>query len=785
MSSEKERPHAPPEDEPMKRQSFSYDKEDKRPTNSDEGTNRYFASPSPPPYGMMQRHGLDQHNNRQMMGRPMSPHGRQMDDSDFTDAMIFLNRIKEEFADNLQIYDSFLETLRDFKFEKIDADEVCKAVRILFKDKPFLIRLFDEYLPHHLRFMEARGYEIPQQMVERQKFNQFRGGPFMTQPMHMGQMPPNAPMHMNRMAHPVPPQFMPRPIRQNSPPPVVTHPENVPRFKSMPQPQPEPESPKHKTAHEFVQLVKKRYINKPLVYRQFVELLQNSKNSFEKLYTQVSALLTDSPDLVEKFEKNFKMTKENSAEPVYLADSDPLKKIKQKLRDQGTLEPFLKIINFYNQNYLTVTDLIELVQPIIDDKENMTAFRSFIKYNEVPCELEVTKPKVAERIGSYKLLQTPAFNQFSQSSISRELINLSLVSVSTLESEEDTYVFRHKNDSEELLARIVDERSEADLSIDRLKFLITKLEELYESEIDGELEMNNLRMSSSLMKETLKKIYDNKSGEILESILTNPRKSIPVILKRLYSVYKENMEKMREYKKYWRSIVEENYYRAYDTKGVHYRSQEKNYLSVRYIRSESENQMTFDIGDMEIFKLVRDLFNVFIRHRGSNGFRKPSAESQIEMYDLLFENFYKDQFTMLADFETFSFIYFVLILCDRFKEMKGISLPPLSSNPMAVSINLQKEFLIKDRFAEIVSSAHSLMCKEIDASRFEDNVRRLSNSMGFKLYNLKKIMAKIEKLINSRLGADEIKEDDESDLGQYTICKKGNVITIYKAEEIK
>lgn len=779
MSSEKDRPHLPTEDETPKRQSFPYEKEDKRPT-ADESMGRYY-SPSPPPYGMIQRHGLDQHNNRPMMPRPISPHPRQMEDSDFTDAMIFLNRIKEEFSDNLQVYDSFLETLRDFKFEKIDADEVCKAVRILFKDKPFLIRLFDEYLPHHLRFMESRGYEMSQQMAERQKFNQFRG-PYMGQPMHMPQMPPNPQMHMGRMGHQVPPQFISRPIRQ-SPPPVVTHPENAQRFK--PTPQPAPESPKHRTAHEFVQLVKKRYMNKPLVYRQFVELLQNSKNSFEKLYTQVSALLIDSPDLVEKFEKNFKMTKENANEPIYLADNDPLKKIKQKLRDQGTLEPFLKIINFYNQNYISSTDLIELVQPILDDKENIAAFKSFIKHTEIPGDLEFKKPKVNERIGSYKILGVKPSDPFERFPLSRDVINLSLISVSTLESEEDTYVFRHKNDSEELLARIVDERSEADLAIDRLRFLIAKLEELYESDVDGILELSSLRMSSSLCRETLRSIYDNNSQKVLEALLNNPKKSLPIILKRLYSVYKENMEKMREYRKYWRTMIEENYYRAYDTKGVYYRSQEKNYLSVRFIRSESENSMVFDIGDSEIMKLVRELFSLFIQHRGSNGFKKPSFEAQLEIYDSLLENFKNEEFNTLVDFETFSFLYFVLILVSRFKELKDMSFPPLSSNPMAVSINLQEEFLINDRFSEIVNCAYSLMRKEIDASKFEDNVRRLSNSTGFKLYNLRKIMAKIEKLIGSRLGEEDAREDEESDGGQYTIIKKGNIISICKAEEIK
>ena len=39
-------------------------------------------------------------------------------------------------------------------------------------------------------------------------------------------------------------------------------------------------------------------------------------------------------------------------------------------------------------------------------------------------------------------------------------------------------MFRDKNSSEELLSRIDDERSEGDLNMGRLKYLIGKLEEL-------------------------------------------------------------------------------------------------------------------------------------------------------------------------------------------------------------------------------------------------------------------------------------------------------------------
>ncbi|EQB61422.1 histone deacetylase sin3 component [Vairimorpha apis BRL 01] len=95
------------------------------------------------------------------------------EDAEVCDAMNFLNRIKNEFSEDLVTYDNFLETMRDYKFGKIDADEVCKAVVLLFKDKSHLIDLFNEYLPNHLKFPpDNRKNEFMARNFERMSLNQ-------------------------------------------------------------------------------------------------------------------------------------------------------------------------------------------------------------------------------------------------------------------------------------------------------------------------------------------------------------------------------------------------------------------------------------------------------------------------------------------------------------------------------------------------------------------------------------------------------------------------------------
>ena len=156
IQSEQDRMFSSDESEQKRIPNVPYNSEEKQTTNLDDYHDakpqgmRYYPGISGPQHPIIPRHESEQILSR-APPRPPSPRANNPEDSDLTDAMVFLNSIKDEYADSLPVYDSFLETMSDFKFGKIDADEVCKAVRILFKHKPFLIRFFDE---HHLRYSD-------------------------------------------------------------------------------------------------------------------------------------------------------------------------------------------------------------------------------------------------------------------------------------------------------------------------------------------------------------------------------------------------------------------------------------------------------------------------------------------------------------------------------------------------------------------------------------------------------------------------------------------------------
>lgn len=728
-------------------------------SQSAKGSQSNKSSPSATPQHDRTEHGSADQPGSHFTGLPGGrpdihrPAGMP-EDADLTDAMVFLNRIKEEYADSLSVYDNFLETMRDFKFGKIDADEVCKAVRILFKDKPFLIHLFDEYLPQYLRYGERTAFE-QRAAFEQPKFPQFRPGFPQSMPMNrmMGQAVP-----MQR-------GFVPRPK------------------------QPEGETPKQRLAEDFIHLVKKHYTADPSVYKQFVELLQRSRDSFSKLLGEVSLLFSDAPELIELFERNFRPATSDSGQAA-----DPLRAIKEALAQRNLLEDFLKILNFYNQNYISAHDLVALIKPLIPDQGALDAFKSFIRYEEQGFgNGYATVDGRAGQVGSYRLLAQPV--QLGPAVC--EVVNNLCISVSTHESEEDTYVFRNKNSSEELLVRVSDERSESDLLLRRLKYLICRLDEAHATQPE-KLELDGIHMSAALVKETLRQIYEGKSREVLEALLDNPAKAIPIVLRRLYSVYRENLAVHRQHRRAWRELVQEHYYKAYDTRGVAFRAGERKFLTLRHIHSIADTPLVLERPTSELISLLRHLFSLFIANPMAVPQRKYPSERLMACFDTTLGRILGDgvangnepknaaeasqldtntSIDLTVDFDLYAFALYFCTLWSRFAELRSLNGPPLTSSPMAVRLGLQDEFCITDRYSGVLAAAEALAARDIDAEQFEERVRFLTDSTGYKLYNLKRILSKLEKLTVQLISSEE-GEAEPLFPGEYSVSCTAEAITL-------
>lgn len=96
-------------------------------------------------------------------GAPATHHKMELHD-----AFAYLDRVKAEFADQPDVYNRFLQIMREFKANAIDANGVIVRVVQLFKGHKVLIQGFNAFLPrtHHIDPMVAETGMLPPHLMQ-------------------------------------------------------------------------------------------------------------------------------------------------------------------------------------------------------------------------------------------------------------------------------------------------------------------------------------------------------------------------------------------------------------------------------------------------------------------------------------------------------------------------------------------------------------------------------------------------------------------------------------------
>ncbi|KAG0046467.1 Transcriptional regulatory protein sin3 [Gryganskiella cystojenkinii] len=66
---------------------------------------------------------------------------------DVRDALSYLDQVKAQFQDHPDVYNRFLDIMKDFKSQNIDTPGVIEVVSTLFNGHPTLISGFNTFLP--------------------------------------------------------------------------------------------------------------------------------------------------------------------------------------------------------------------------------------------------------------------------------------------------------------------------------------------------------------------------------------------------------------------------------------------------------------------------------------------------------------------------------------------------------------------------------------------------------------------------------------------------------------
>ncbi|GJE93673.1 histone deacetylase complex, regulatory component SIN3 [Phanerochaete sordida] len=178
-----------------------------------------------------------------------------------TDALGYLDCVKQQFADQSDVYNRFLDIMKDFKSQLIDTPGVIERVSTLFRGYPQLIQGFNTFLP--------AGYRIE----------------CTTDGDNSDLITVTTPSGTTTQA-----------IREHLPPRpsllgdlVIAAPGAVDTEQDI------------KRALQYVQRVKNRYANDPHKYKAFLEVLSPEEGAGEDVLSLVERLFKDDEDLKQGF----------------------------------------------------------------------------------------------------------------------------------------------------------------------------------------------------------------------------------------------------------------------------------------------------------------------------------------------------------------------------------------------------------------------------------------------------------------------------------------------------
>ncbi|KAJ7603117.1 histone deacetylase complex, SIN3 component [Roridomyces roridus] len=265
-----------------------------------------------------------------------------------TDALSYLDAVKNQFQDQPEVYNRFLDIMKDFKSQVIDTPGVIQRVSQLFHGNPSLIQGFNTFLPLGYRIDVSHSdhtITVTTPTGTSTQNTDYSHGQHSRIARDIPGFGPNIahPMPFAGIRNPVPalPPIGSGPgSRSLTPLYHVPHPQQVPRqatFEPPPFGGGNPNHPQTQTnaaasflgnlnnnsrnapekqqapsgefnhAIQYLNKIKARYVDDPNTYKQFLDILQAYQKEQRQIkdsqvYVQVQHLFRDAPDLLGEFQ---------------------------------------------------------------------------------------------------------------------------------------------------------------------------------------------------------------------------------------------------------------------------------------------------------------------------------------------------------------------------------------------------------------------------------------------------------------------------------------------------
>ncbi|RWS25812.1 Paired amphipathic helix protein Sin3a-like protein, partial [Leptotrombidium deliense] len=312
-------------------------------------------------------------------------------------------------------------------------------------------------------------------------------------------------------------------------------------------------------------------------------------------------------------------------------------KVRKALRVQEVYDNFLRCLLLYNHEVVSRSELILLVTPFLGKfPELLKWFKEFLgcreggsgtpnSYSNAPSNLlnnmeglpqrvvgirERERDRMNSEVGmeidyasckrygaSYRALPKNYMQPkcSGRTPLCKEVLNDTWVSFPSW-SEDSTFVTSRKTQYEEYIYRCEDERFELDVVIETNLATIRVLEavqkKLTKMTYD---ERNKHRLddclggtSAVIHQRAIRRIYGDKAVEIIEGLKKNPAVAVPLVLRRLKAKEEEWREAQKQFNKVWREQNEKYYLKSLDHQGMSFKQNDIKLLRSKSLLNEIE-----------------------------------------------------------------------------------------------------------------------------------------------------------------------------------------------------
>ncbi|KAF2498321.1 hypothetical protein BU16DRAFT_558387 [Lophium mytilinum] len=280
---------------------------------------------------------------------------------------------------------------------------------------------------------------------------------------------------------------------------------------------------------------------------------------------------------------------------------------KKFIGNKNTMNEFLKLCNLFSQDLIDKNLLYTRAQSFIGGNPDLLEwFRQFLSIEEERITIKTKAKTVTSRVSlsncrglgpSYRLLPKRERERVcsGRDQLCQAVLNDEWASHPTWASEDSGFVAHRKNQYEEGLHRIEEERHDYDFNIEACIRTIQQLEpiatQLLQSSADERLTFvlppGLGGQSETIYKRVIRKIYGrDKGNQVIIELFAQPYNVIPVLLSRLKQKLEEWKAAQREWEKVWREQTQKIFWKSLDHQSLGAKQADKRQFQLKTLQNE-------------------------------------------------------------------------------------------------------------------------------------------------------------------------------------------------------